>query len=111
MHDKIRELAAWCKDTKQLHVVVRFYPDNEVDQQWCVRVCPNGRGMSAPICTRHGDDLEALAAEALQLSKPRFEQQKSSIISLNNKIARHRNRQMQNDYREIEAMHRTASDY
>lgn len=107
----LRELNDWCKSTKALHLVVRFYGDNPVKQQWCLRVCPNHSGMAHPICTRHGEDIEALAVEAMEKAKKVFAEQEASIRRKNVEADKCNAQKLRNDFYEIEAMHRTAADY
>lgn len=108
-HENLLKLNEWCKGTGALHVWVSFYPDNK--EFWCIRVLTNGRGKSAPLRTCHGDDLENLAAEILPKAQATFEQQKAKIIREADEAKKRHARQIREDFREIEAMHRTASDY
>ncbi len=110
-HYHLAKLNDWCKSTKDLHIVVRFYGDNTPAQMWCIRVCTNARGMAAPICTVHGEDLEVLATLAMEKSKPRYAEQKSAIQRWNQEANKRSKQQYYADKRDIEAMHHSAGDY
>jgi len=105
----LTELTNWCKSTGFLHVALSFYPNEE--NRWALRVCRHDRGMSAPIRTRHGADLEIVAAEVLPLAQESFQQQKNAIERDMKEYNKRQRNEHRNITRDIEAMHRTAGDY
>lgn len=110
-HANLNVLNDWCKSTKDLHIVVRFYTQYEPSKQWCIRVCTNARGMAAPICTVHGEFLEELAILALDKSKVRYAEQRNAINRWNEAAKKQARQQYYDDKRDIEAMHHSAGDY
>ena len=108
-HENLEALNAWALGTGILHVTVRW--NGNQDERWAVRVCTNAWGMTHPIRTRHGNDLEAVCAELLPLAVATYEQQKNALLK---RDAEHKKRHRYDHHREtaeIEAMHHTAGDF